>query len=115
MLWCKAGIEIARAGLTNRLMSYSGLAAKENASEFAQRQAQDFLISELTEAVEAIGRHAADAAASLPAGLTETLAKIQQDDAAPSTHFKELRDITTAVKDLLERLESDAPDVPHYG
>jgi ethanolamine utilization protein EutP (predicted NTPase) len=112
MLWCKAGIVTARVGLDTRQISYTDQVLKENAGEYLQRDMQKYLITHLEEIVAAISKHAPDDAATLPEGLTDTLANMRQDDAAPRTHLTQLSDISTAVRDLLVRLEPGAPDVP---
>jgi hypothetical protein len=98
--------------LNTRLMSYSGQVLNENGNEYLQRQLQDSLIALVTETVEAISQHAPNGAATLSPGLTDTLANMRNDGAAPRTHLTQLSDITNAVRNLLERLRPDAPVVP---
>jgi hypothetical protein len=106
MDWCQADIATTREGLRTQLGTYSGLAR----SEYLQRETRNLLIARLTEVVAAISKHAPDDAATLPEGLTDTLANMRQDDAGPRTHLAQLSDITTVVRDLLERLQPDAPE-----
>ena len=112
MLWCQAGIATARLDLDTRLKSYRGQALNENASEYLQRETQNSLIARLTEVVTAISKHAPDDAATLSEGLADTLANLRQGGAEPRTHLTQLSDITTAARNLLERLHPDAPVVP---
>ncbi|HXO52548.1 MAG TPA: hypothetical protein VN888_16325 [Mycobacterium sp.] len=112
MQWCQAGIATTRVDLENRLTLYRMNAFNENAGEYLQRQAQKSLITLLIEVVQAIIKHAPDDARTLPEGLIDTLAKMDEDDAPPRTHAAQLGAITTAVQNLLEKLEPDAPVLP---
>jgi hypothetical protein len=98
--------------LDTGLSSYRHQAVNKNPSEYLQRDTHNLLIAGLTEAVAAISKHAPDDAATLPEGLTDALANMRQDDAGPRAHLAQLTDITTTVRDLLQRLEPNAPDVP---